>query len=460
MSRTQDFTTGNVTKQIILFSLPMLVGNLFQQVYSMANAMIVGRLIDGDALAAVGASMPLQMFFLGVLIGLTTGASVLISQLFGAREEQQLKRAVSTSVLFLSFLGVIISAVGVIFAPGLLRMMSTPEPVFEEAVVYFRISMAGTIFQMIYNVYSAYLRALGDSKTPLVFLVLSTILNAGLDVLSIAVLHMGVAGTAISTVLSQSLAGLACYIYAGRKVPMLRITKLVFDRALLKTVLRYSLPAAVQFSLTSLAGLTIVRLVNSFGASAAAGYTAATRIDMFATMPLSNISMAISTFVGQNMGAGREDRAQKGLKSGMVSMIIIGAVVSVLALVFGRWMIAQFVDVTDPHFTEIVQVGVDYLMVIALFYTLFSVFFGFNGFFRGVGDAIVVMSLTIFSLTIRAVSAYLLVSFAGMGPEAVAWSIPIGWGLCSAFAWLYHKKRWWAGKVAVQRTRQAEAEAE
>ena len=457
MSNIQDFTRGNATRQIIGFSLPMLVGNLFQQFYSIADAMIVGRLVSGDALAAVGASMPLQMFFLGGLIGLTTGASVVISQLFGAHDEERLKRAVSTSILFLTFFGLILSVIGVVFAPQLMRLLSTPQEVFDDAVIFFRIGMAGTLFQMVYNVYSAYLRALGDAKTPLWFLLISILLNLILVLLFVAAFHMGVAGAALATVLAQFLAGLACYVYASKRVPLLRVTKWIFDRELLSIVLRYSLPAAVQFSLTSLASLTIIRGVNSFGARGGAGYAAATRIDQFATMPLSNVSMAISTFVGQNMGAGLESRAKQGLKSGLISMMVVGVVISALALFLGRWLIGQFVDPMDAHFTEIVSVGVNYLSVIALFYILFSVFFAFNGFFRGVGDAVVVMALTITSLTIRAVSAYLLVDFAGMGPEAVAWSIPIGWGLCSLFAWFYYQRRFWAGKTIVRKNEDEES---
>jgi len=239
-------------------------------------------------------------------------------------------------------------------------------------------------------------------------------------------------------------------MYASRRLFLLRITQLVFDRELFAIILRYSVPAALQFSLTSLANLTIVRLVNSFGASAAAGYTAATRIDQFATMPLANVSMAISTFAGQNMGAGQQDRAKLGLKSGMLSMLSVGLIISALALTMGRWLIGQFVNPDDAQYTQILSVGVRYLSVIALFYSVFALFFAFNGFFRGVGDAIVVMGLTVTSLTIRAVSAYLLVNLAGMGPEAVAWSIPIGWTLCTLFAWFYYRKRLWAGKTAVK----------
>ena len=449
MSNIKDFTKGNATKQILLFSLPMLIGNVFQQLYSMADAVIVGRLVGGDALAAVGASASLLAFFLAMLIGLTTGASVVISQLFGAGQEERLKRTVSTSILFLAGLGLILSALGVAFAAPLMRLMNTPQEVFGDAVWYFSICMGGCIFQMIYNVYSAYLRALGDAKTPLVFLILASLLNIGLDILFVGPLNMKVAGAALATVLAQGLSGLACYLYARKKVPLLHITKWVFDKQLFKLILRYSIPAAVQFSLTSLASLTIVRLVNGFGSSAVAGYTAAIKIDQFATMPLSNISLAISTFAGQNMGAGQEQRAKQGLKSGLIAMVGVGIVLSLVIFAFGNTLVRLFVDSADASFNEIVRIGHEYLSIMAYIYTLFAIFFAFNGFFRGVGDATIVMVLTIVSLTLRAVSAHLLVAYANMGPEAVAWSIMVGWALCGAIAFFYYKKRLWAGKAAV-----------
>lgn len=452
----RDFTKGNATRHIIAFSLPMLIGNIFQQVYSMVDTVVVGRYVSGKALAAVGTSASLLNFLLSLLIGLTTGASVVISQFYGAKQEEELRRTVSTSIIFLGALSVVVSLVGFVGAPFFLSLLDTPADILEDAVLYLRILMAGMLFPIFYNMYTAYLRALGDSRSPLLILILSTLLNMILDLVFVINFHLGVAGVAYATVISQTIAAVLCYIYARRKVPLLRVAKMVFDRGLFRSILQYSIPAALQLSLTSLAGLTIMRLINSFGSVAVAGYTAATKIDQLAIMPLSNVSMAVSTFVAQNMGADLEDRAKKGLRSSLALMAGIGVFISLFALLFGKQLIALFISTADADSAEIIAVGARYLAIIVCFYVLFAVFFAFNGFFRGVGDAIIVMILTASSLTIRAVSAHLLVSLAGMGPEAVAWSIPIGWGLCSTAAYLYYRKRLWAGKTVTHKNAVAE----
>lgn len=445
-----DFTKGNATRQIISFAVPMLVGNLFQQLYSMADAAVVGRYVGGDALAAVGASAPLVNFLLSVIIGLTTGASVLISQLFGAGREDELKRAVSTSVVFMGALTLLVSLLGMTLAPQMLSLLDTPGNIRQDALDYLRFMFGGLILTLLFNVYQAYLRALGDARNPLFFLIFSTLLNVGLDVLFVAGWGMGVRGAAIATLIAQGVAALPCLLYADRKVPLLRIRKWTFDPVLLRAILRYSVPAAIQLSVVSLASLTIQRLVNGFGSNAVAGFTAATKIDSFATMPLSSISAAISTFVAQNMGAGQLERAKRGFRSATVLALGLGLLISALAFGIGREVIASLVSAGDPNRPAIIDVGVRYLNIIAASYSLFAIFFSFNGFFRGVGDAVIVMALTITSLTLRSVCAHVLVYRFGIGPEAVACSIPVGWGLCSLLAFVYYRRDLWAGKSAVR----------
>lgn len=446
-----DFTKGNATRQILIFTLPMLIGNVFQQVYNMVDAMVVGRYVSGDALASVGTAGVILNFMLAVMAGLTTGASVLLAQFFGAKQQDNVKRTVSTSFIFLAVLQLVVSVGGFLIIPAFLRLMSVPADIFGDTVLYLRIMLAGMIFPMIYNVYVAYLRALGDTKRPLYILIFSTVLNLGLDLLFVLRFRLGVAGVAYATIVAQALAALCIYLYVRRYMQILRVDKLVFDRSLFGPLLRYSIPSAIQLSMTSLASLTIVRLVNSFGSVILAGYTAATKLDQFAMMPLSNVSMAISTFCAQNMGAGREDRARQGLRSGLIIMCGMSVGLSGLLLLCGRWLVSQFVDAAAVDAVSIVSAGNSYLMVLACFYLLFAVFFAFNGFFRGVGDAVIVMALTITSLTIRALSSYALNYFTGMGVASIAWSIPIGWGLCGAFCVYYYKARKWAGKAAVRR---------
>ena len=322
----------------------MLIGNVFQQIYSMADAMVVGRYVSGGALAAVGISGFILNFSLAVMIGLTTGSSVLISQFFGAKQMEKLIRSVSTSFLFLTGLVLFVSAGGIAASSLLLRILNAPADIFDQALLYLRILLGGMVFTMLYNMFTSYLRALGDTKMPLYILIFSTLLNIGLDLLFVVRLNFGVAGVAWATMIAQAVAASLCYLYIVKFVPVLKISSLTFDRVLFRSILRYSIPAAIQLSLTSFASLTIMRLVNSFGSVAAAGYTAAVKIDQFAIMPLASVSMAISTFVAQNMGAQLEARARAGLHSSLKIMAGMAAATSVAALVFGRQVIALFVD--------------------------------------------------------------------------------------------------------------------
>ncbi|MGI6005598.1 MAG: MATE family efflux transporter [Christensenellales bacterium] len=453
----RDFTQGNPLRQIAVFALPVLIGNIFQQVYSMVDAIVVGQLLGGKALAAVGVCTMLLNFLLSVLIGLTTGASVVVSQFYGAKKMDELKRTVCTNMIFLLALSLLISLVSVAGSGLLLRLLDTPQDIFDDAQAYLRIMMAGTVFAMLFNIYSAFMRAFGESKIPLYFLIFSTILNIGLDYAFVAWLHMGVAGAAYATVISQALAAFLCWFHAKNHMRLLHVDQWIFDKKLCRLTLRHSIPAAVQMSVTSLATLTLTRLVNTFGSISVAGYTAAIRMDAFVMMPLQSLSMSASTFVAQNIGAGSQKRAKKGLHATMTLMVSLAVILSAFIFIFCRPMIALFIDSADINAASIVAIGVKYLTTLAYFYVLFAVFFAFNGFFRGVGDAVIVMILTISSLSIRAVAAYWLAHQFNMGPEAIAYSIPIGWGLCCIACFIYYKKRLWAGKAAVSKGGNVEA---
>ncbi len=445
-----NFTKGNVTKQIILFSLPLLLGNIFQQAYNMVDAIIVGRFVGADALASVGVSSQVISFLLSIIMGLAVGASVAISQFYGAEQNDNLKRTVSTSIISLTVLVAIVSTIGYIFAPFFLTLLKTPLTIFDDAISFLRIMMIGLIFILFYNLFAAYLRALGDSRNPLFFLIIASVLNVILDILFVAYFGFGVNGAAIATVISQGLSALLCFLYIRKNVPLLNIRKkdLKFDYKLFLITLKYSIPAAIQYSIVSLASLTIQRLVNSFGENTIAGFTAATKIDSFATMPVASISMAISTFVAQNMGANQMDRAKKGFHKALLLSLGYGIAISIIAIIFGRELIGIFV--TGETIPEVLKVGTGYLAIMAMFYFLFAIFFSFNGFFRGAGDAVVVMALTIISLTIRSFMAHLLVYKFNFGPNAVAWSIPIGWGFCCILCFLYYKFNLWKGKIAIK----------
>lgn len=428
----------------------MLIGNLFQHLYSMADAVVVGRYVNGTALAAVGMGINISNFLLAALIGLATGASVVISQFYGARQHGRIERTVSTSIVFFAGFSVIVSIIGIVGSPFLLRWLNTPQAILADATIYLRVLMGGMIFTVFFNMYTAYLRALGDSRSPLYILVFCTLFNVALDLLFVIYFEMGVLGVAVATVIAQAISAILCFVYVGRNVPLLKVTRMAFEWDLFRAILKYGSPAALQLSLVSLANLTITRLINSFGAATMAGITAATKIDQLAIMPVGNVSMALSTFVAQNMGAGQEARAKKGFRLSLLFMVALAVGISGLLIVFGPQLVSLFLNQDDVYREDILRVGLEYLNIIVAFYFLFAFLFAFNGFFRGVGDAVIAMVFPVGSLTIRTVSAYLLADFAGMGSNSLAWSIPVGWGMCSLASWFYYRKRLWVGKLVIR----------
>ena len=442
----QNFTEGNISKQIITFAVPMLIGSLFQQTYSLVDAAVVGRFVGGGALAAVGVSMGAVFFLSAIIIGMTTGASVLISQLYGAEQIDKLERAVSTSILFLSGLALLITALGVVLTPTVLRLLNVPYDIFDEARIYLQIMIGGTVFPTFYNMYTAYLRALGDSKSPLYILIFANILSIILTLLFVITFGWGVAGAAAATILAQAVSAVLCCLYARRYAPLLWVKKFSFDTELLCSIIRFGAPAAVQFSLVMLGSLVIMRLINSFGTVAAAGIVAAHKIDHLAMMPVMTLSMALSTFVAQNMGADIEERAMQGFRITMGYMLLLSVVISAVLLATASWVISLFLDPGYADTAKILAISQNYLSILVFFYFLLAILFCHIGFFRGAGDAMIAMAFPVASLTIRTISAYTLVHIGGMGPEALAWSIPIGWGITCIACRVYYKKRLWVGK--------------
>jgi len=437
-------------KQILVFTIPLLLGNLLQNLFQVADTIIVGRFIGGTALAAVGSSMVVIQLLVAAFVGLTTGASIVISQFFGARKTKELKKTIATSMITMGGLSVLLMVFGFFGAGPMIRLIGVEEVIFDDAVIYLQTFMVGIAFPIYLNIYMAYMRALGDTKTPLVLLAIAAVLNVIFTIAFIVVLDWGIFGAGLATIVAQAMATFACVFIANKKIPILklRLSELVFDREMFKLILTYGIPASIQMSITGFAQLTIMRLVNSLGAVATAGFSAGLRAENFGMLPLMNINIAISTFVGQNIGAGNEERAKEGLRSGMKLMVGIGLFTSALLLLSSSTLMGWFVSPDDVNATGIIQEGTLYLWTVSLFYVLFGIFFAFNGFFRGVGDQVIVMILTISSLSIRAVLAHIFVLVFGLGLDSLAWSIAIGWFLCGGFAYYYYKANRWKGKAA------------
>ncbi|MBC7126290.1 MAG: MATE family efflux transporter, partial [Bacteroidales bacterium] len=372
----KDFTTGNEAKHIFRFALPMLIGNIFQQLYNIVDSIIVGRYLGDKALAAVGASFPIIFMVIALIIGIGIGSSVVISQYFGAKDFDKVKRAADTTYIFLFFAGIIITIVGLLSGEYIFRLMRLPEEILPMAKTYLDIYMYGLVLMFGFNSVSSILRGVGDSKTPLYFLIVSTFLNIFLDILFVLGFKWGIAGAAWATVIAQTFSFVIAVIYLERLRHMLRITfkRLVFDWEIFWQSVRMGLPTGIQQTLVALGGMALMGIVNTFGTEVIAGFSAASRIDSLAVIPIMNFSASLSGFVGQNIGAGKVDRVKRGLWATIKMSVLFSVIITAIILIWGDKMMVVFT--TNPR---VVDIGYHYLMVVSFFYVAFAVMFCING---------------------------------------------------------------------------------
>ncbi|MEI7884712.1 MAG: MATE family efflux transporter [Clostridia bacterium] len=441
---TKDMTIGNPAKTILFFTLPMLLGNVFQQFYNMVDAIIVGNFVGENALAAVGSSFPAVFMLVAVAMGLTTGCSVVISQYFGAGKIKETKQAIFTSLIAIFLLSLIVTVFGVLVSDYLLKLLNTPENIFILSSTYLKIYFLGITFLFMYNAFAATMRALGDSKTPLYFLILATILNVVLDYSFVVYLNLGVAGVAWATVISQAVSALLCLLYIVKFMPIMSSSKgeLVFSYPMFKLMLSYGIPSTIQQLIVSLGMFFLQRLVNSYGSVVIAGYTAACKIDSFAMMPMMNFSMAISTFVGQNIGAGNIKRAKQGYHATLVLAVAISAFISLMIFLFGPQIISLFMDASTSQ--EAINIGVGYIKIVSSLYFIMAILFTTNGVLRGSGDMSVFTIASAFNLLVRVVFAYLFSAF--FGYQAIWWAIPMGWLAGSIISLIRYRSGKWQKK--------------
>jgi putative MATE family efflux protein len=447
----KDLTQGNEAKLIFSFTMPMLIGNVFQQSYSVVDSMIVGRILGKTALAAVGASFPILFLVVALLIGVTIGFSVLISQYFGAKDMAGVRRTVDTAYVLIFFGSIIMTAAGLLLTGPILRMISTPAEIMPQAALFLRILFSGMVFMFGYNAISAILRGLGDSKTPLYFIMFSTALNAFLVMFFVMVCHWGIAGSAFATVLATASSFIAGIVYLRRHHEMLRprLHGLEFDWAIFKKSLAIGLPAGIQQMLVAMGMMAVTRIVNGFGTDAIAAFTAAGRMDTFAVMPAMNLSAAISTFTGQNIGAGKMERVHNGLKVSMAMGTVISLATSAVMLLFGRQLMGFF----TPD-EAVIAIGWHYLAIVGGFYMVFSAMFVMGGVLRGAGDTLVPMLFSVLSLWLIRIpiAAWLSKS---MGTDGIWWSSPVSWMVGLALTVIYYRAGRWknrsmAGKPPVE----------
>ena len=438
----RDMTVGPEWKHILLFSLPIMAGNLLQQLYNTVDGIVVGNFVSQNALAAIGSSGTLAFLFLAFAIGFGNGAGIMIAQFFGARQFNELKSAVSTSLILLVGMGALLSLLGCLGARLLLHglMNVAEEEVLELAVRYFSIYALGLILQFTYNAVAAILRAVGDSQATLYFLLVSSFLNLGLDLLFVIVFHWGVAGAAIATVLSQLGSAAVSVVYMFKKYAIFRFGKgeFVFQRDKCRLCLRLGIPSTIQQSIVSFGNIFIQRLVNSFGAAAMAAYTVGVRLESYLFVPAVGLSVGVSTFTAQNTGAGRYDRVRRGSRASVVIVLIIAFTLELLSYTFAA-PLSNLFGVTG----EALSLSISYIRFLAFFFWMFAVYICYSGLFQGAGDVVFAMLGSLLSLAVRVIAAYLMVYGFGRDFSAVWISMPVGWVFCLTMAlWRYLSGGW------------------
>lgn len=383
MAYTTDMTTGDELKHILNFALPMLAGNLFQQLYNIVDSVIVGRHLGYLALASVGTTGSITYLFYTLCIGLSTASGILIAQRFGAKEYDDVKRYITNSAYAIGTFGILLSIVSVLMTPFLLTMLNTPSSVFDTAVGYMRISCAGTISVAVYNWIGSVMRSLGDAKTPLYFLIFASILNAILDILFVVILNMGVNGAAWATVIAQTFSAIGSICFAFLKNPMFKLTKetMKYNHQAIILCIRMGIPIALQNAFVSISMIYLQRTANSFGDTVMASYTATMRVEQIIQQPFSSLSTAVSSFSGQNIGAGKKERIKTCYRQSMKLAIEFSIIMLIVFLLFSKNVVSIFVK--EP---EVIAIGGIALKVSACFYIFLGTIHVTRGLLNGIGD--------------------------------------------------------------------------
>lgn len=420
----KDLTAGKITPQLVRFTIPLVLGNLFQLTYNAVDSIIVGRFVGKEALAAVGICNPILTLFILFLNGLCLGASILMGNQFGARDYDKLHRQISTTMISGVIFSVILSVFCIIFAHPILNIMRVDPLIMSMTINYLRIIFAGLIFTFMYNCFASTLRALGDSQSPLYFLITSAVINIIGDLFFVLFLNWGSEGCAIATVLSEALSCLLCIIYIQKKVPVLRLGKkwLVFDKSLLGKTISYGWASAMQQATVQLGKLGIQAIVNSMGVAIAAAFAVVNRIDDFAYTPEQNIGHAMTALMAQSKGAGKKDRLKEAFKSGLKIEFIYGVIIFLVCFLLANPLMRLFTN--DP---DVIRHGVTYLRLISVMYLLPAATNGIQGYFRGIGDLKITLISSFVNMGVRVAVAAILVFLFSLQIEALPYSYLAGW---------------------------------
>ncbi|MCR5302708.1 MAG: MATE family efflux transporter [Lachnospiraceae bacterium] len=428
-----DMTTGDPVKHILLFSLPALIGNIFQQIYNLTDSVIVGRFVGPDALAAVGASASVTFLFFALCTGIGNGGGIVVSQFYGAGDSDNVKKCIVNTGFIMLLVPLAVGSAGYAFAPSLLRLLDTPADILPSASMYIRYMSIGLLFVSMYNFLASMLRALGDSRTPLYFLIISTLLNVGLDIVFVYNLKMGVKGVALATIIAQFISAVTCAVYACRINPYFKLERSVFviSSRMIYSVIRLGVPMSLQFGLISISSMAVQRVVNSYGTLVIAAFTAINRIEQLIHQPFTTLGASLATFSGQNYGAKKLDRVYMGYKKGFLIMAVLSAVMILTMQLFGGSITGMFV--TDPR---VVALGKKGLMITSVFYPTLGAIYVIRGVLTGVGDAFFALFNGIVEVIGRFTLPLFMTKYMGMGETGIWVSAGVVWVVSAITAWL------------------------
>lgn len=433
-------TEGKISQKIVLFALPIFFGSLFQQLYNVVDSLVVGNILGKEALAAVSSTGSLIFLIVGFINGIFVGASVIVSRYFGANDKEKLSTAVHTTIAFGFIAGIIVTIIGMGFTPWFLRLMGTPEDVFVDAVTYLRLYFAGGVAIVMYNACMGIFQAIGDSKRPLYYLIIASIINVVLDILFVAVLDFGIGGAAMATVISQFVSATLAFVKLTKidDFHKIYIKRIKIDGVMLKSLMKMGIPTGVQNSVIALANVVVQSNINSFGSIAMAGSGSYSRIEGFSFLPIVSFSVALTTFIGQNLGAKEYDRAKQGARFGLIAGVSIAEVIGILIWIFAPILIGFFSS--EP---EVIKYGVTQARTISLFYFLLAISHCISGILRGAGKTNIPMIVMLISWCVIRITYITVMIKVIPDIRVIFWAYPLTWCISSIIFLIYYKKTDW-----------------
>ncbi len=434
-------TEGNPVSLIIMFSIPMLIGNLFQQLYNLVDSVIVGQFVGADALAAIGATNSVTFLFFALCNGIGNGGGIITSQFFGKGSPSEVKSCIANTAYIMLIFPLVVGITAFFLSEPLLDLLDTPPEIMANSVAYMRIMCVSIVFVSLYNFASSMLRALGDSRTPLYFLIFSCFLNAGLDILFVYGFNMSVVGAGVATAISQFVSGITCLIYAVKKNEYFKMTRedMAFNRNITMRVIKLGIPLSLQFALIAISCMALQKVVNSFGKVTVAAFTATSRIEQIIHQPYQTLGAALSTFTGQNYGARKMDRVESGFRKGMLIMAVFSILMLPVMQLFGDNIISIFVD--SP---EVIEMGATALRITSLFYVMLGIIYVVRGVLNGLGDSFFALLNGIVEVIGRFIVPIMLTGIATIGLWGIWWSVGIVWslaGLTAFMRYMSYKKK-------------------